>query len=99
MREEFPKILNIKFHLSGFDKWGMLNLYNWRDEISQIREKNQTVIKQKTINIHIPAFEHFFVKSYYSKNGFTFEELIQKIEDASIETSKYLVESKNQFIN
>ncbi len=58
----------IHFRFKDDDKFGMLNLCCWKDEINKIKDNNKKVITNKTIKIYIPIFDNFYQKSYTSQS-------------------------------
>lgn len=79
----------IHFRFEDDEKFGMLNLCCWKDEIDKIQDNNNKVISNKIIKIHIPIFDNFYRKSYTSQNGFTFRQLVDRIVKASLQAGKY----------
>ncbi len=96
LRKVPKNVKPIKFNFKDDPTFGMINLCCWEDEIDKIETKlyNQKIINT-TIKIHFPIFghppiiDHFYVKEYSSKNGFTFKELVEKIVKAGLQTGKY----------
>ena len=79
----------ITFHFKNDKDFGMLNFCDWKNDINKIHNCDQKVIKYKDINIYFPLPDVFYVKKYYSKNGFTFRKLVALIANCGIESYQY----------
>ncbi len=86
----YPKSAkDIYFEFKNNPDFGMLNLCCWKNEIKKIKDYNKKTLNNKSIKIYYPLFDHFYVKEYHSKNGFTFENIIEKIYQTGIQAAKY----------
>lgn len=81
----------IKFNFKDDPKFGMINLgtHVWKKDIDKIENINEKIIDDNIINIYFPIFDHFYMKTYESKNGYTFKKLFSKIMKTGIEAGKY----------
>lgn len=59
--------------------FGIINLCSFEENIQHINDLNHKVSDLKELKFYFPLFEHYVVKKYTSKTGFTLKLILDKI--------------------
>ena len=88
-REKLEYYSYIYFTNRGETDFGEIPMGDWANGLEEIQEKDNIVIRETNINIHISIPGKYFVQKCYSDNGFTFRKLVKKIVHVGLAAMRY----------
>jgi hypothetical protein len=88
----YPKDAKIiKFNFVNNPDFGMINLYNHKEEINTIENCDSVISKYKNIHIYFPLYDNFYVEecNLKNENGWTFKNIVKEIYKTGLKAGAY----------